>query len=144
MVALITLVALVGIPLVLVTHRDFATVQAGSAVQISNTSVRLAVSPVSGTGQRDVKVTGLGFPANANIQVTASAPGVGPGEGLGQSKANERGAFEVSGRLPPDLVARCGGGPQACQFEGHSGIVLITAATSDGTAQGMAAYEIRH
>src|SRR5579864_254024 len=80
LVGLVTLAGVVGIPLELVTHRDFATVESGSAVPIpsANALVRLALSPVSGTGQEDIQVTGLGFPGNATVQVTASLAGGGP------------------------------------------------------------------
>src|SRR5579862_2670271 len=77
LIGLVTLVAVVGIPLELITHRDFARVESGSAVPIpsANASVRLALAPVSGTGQEDIQVTGLGFPGNAPVHVTASVPG---------------------------------------------------------------------
>jgi hypothetical protein len=145
LVALVTLAALVGIPLVLITHRDFTSIQSGSAVPIppANSSVRLALSPVSGTGREDIQVTGLGFPANATVQVTASVPGAGAGELVGQSTANPRGAFVLSGRLPADIVSRCAGVPESCQFEGYPGIVLVTASNSDGSVSGVAAFQIR-
>jgi hypothetical protein len=144
-VGVVTLAAVVGIPLVLVTHRDFATVQSGTAVPIpsANASVRLALQPVSGSGQEDVQVTGLGFPANASVQVTASVPGTTVTGMVGQSTANSRGAFILSGRLPADIATRCASTPESCQFEGYPGIVLVTAASPDGSVQSMAAFQVR-
>lgn len=144
-VALVTLAAVVGIPLELVTHKDFATVQSGTAVPIpsAKASVRLALSPVSGTGQEDVQVTGLGFPTDTPVQVTASLPGTTASGTLGDSTANARGAFIMTGRLPSELVARCTQVPESCQFEGYPGILLVTAATRDGSTQAMAAFQIR-
>lgn len=143
-VGLVTVAAVVGIPLVLVTHRDFARVESGSAVPIpsANASVRLALSPISGTGQEDVQVTGLGFPANLPVQVTASISGTSVSEPVGQSTANARGAFIMSGRLPADIVSRCAQAPESCQFEGYPAIVLLTAASPDGAVQAMAAFRI--
>lgn len=143
--ALVTLAAVIGIPLELISHRDFATVQSGTAVPIpsAKASVRLALSPVSGTGQENVQVTGLGFPADTPIQVTASLSGATASGPLGDVTANTRGAFIITGRLPADLVARCTRAPESCQFEGYPGIVLVTAATRDGSTQAMAAFQVR-
>src|SRR5438477_12521648 len=92
---IVTLAALIGIPTVLVTHRDFMKVESGSAVPVPSTTaqVRLALAPVSGDGRGDLRMTGLGFGPNARVVVTANAAGSSATARVGDVTANDPGAF---------------------------------------------------